>query len=84
MTTPIVVERDVPVPTKKPGRAAIYPFSKMKPGHSFAVSVEGDDPRRVLNRVNAAAQNWRRRHNPNAKFRIQTKGDKVRIWMLSI
>ena len=80
----IQIERGVPVPPKRVGQIAKYPFHEMEPGDSFAVDVGTDDPRRVVNRVNTAAQAWKRRHNPGAKFRLEAKGGVVRIWLVNL
>jgi hypothetical protein len=78
----ISVSYDVPVPPRR-GKEPKYPFRAMQPGGSFSIPIEGS-ARRTLNRLNSAAQNWRRRHQPTAKFRLQIEGQEVRIWLISL
>lgn len=77
------IESNIPLPVRKKGRDPKYPFANMKPGDSFAVDVGGEEPRVVLNRINTAAQGWRRRNAPEAHFIVETSKDhkEVRIWL---
>ena len=77
------IESDIPQPVRQRGRAPKYPFADMKPGDSFAVDVGREEPRVVLNRINTAAQGWRRRNAPEAHFIVETSKDhkEVRIWL---
>lgn len=77
------IESNIPLPVRKKGRDPKYPFADMKPGDSFAVDVGREEPRVVLNRLNTAAQGWRRRNAPEARFIVETSKDhkEVRIWL---
>lgn len=77
------IESNIPLPVRKRGRASKYPFADMKPGDSFTVDVGREEPRVVLNRINTAAQGWRRRNAPEARFIVETSEDRkqVRIWL---
>lgn len=82
----MIIEENVPIPEGRRGRQAKYPFSEMKPGQSFAVEVGDEPPRTVINRLNTAAQGWRRRNKPTAKFVVRLEPDRqhVRIWLESL
>ena len=73
----IAIETDVPIPK---GRSAQYPFHEMKIGDSFYLSAKPDEIKKVATRLRSASSNYRKKNDPNIKFRVKTFDDGVRIW----
>jgi hypothetical protein len=82
-TLGLAIATDIPVPAVegKSGPRRKYPFSVLEPGHSFFVPCpEGFAPGALQNRVNAAAQHYRKAYARNTKFVTRQFPDGVRCW----
>jgi hypothetical protein len=79
----IEIEENVPVVKTKRERESKYPFSSMKVGNSFATSWT---PKKLL-AVTAAASYYKRKTNPDLKFKVTTvteDGEKrIRCWRVA-
>ncbi len=69
-----VIEKGIPIPIKR-DKSSRYPFYKMEPGESFLVPIE------QMDRCRSAANQYRVRTDPEAKFTVR-KVDKTnaRCW----
>ena len=82
----IIIDDDVPVPAGSDRRSAEqkYPLSQMKVGQSFFLPLqEGDDIKRMGNRLSQARQGFQKR-NEGTRFtqRIWEEDDiiGIRVW----
>jgi hypothetical protein len=71
------IESGIPIP-KRNTNEVIYPFDRMAVGDSF--EVMGNKNKRVS--LLTAANNWARKHSPDAKFSTRLMGRYVRIWRI--
>lgn len=81
------IEKDVPIPTSRLGRAPgkpRFPFADMAIGDSFAIPVPpGIEPKLVAAAVRKDASNWRRtRPEFQVAIRTEPTGESVRCWRI--
>ena len=76
MREPLKIYQD-PLPEKRSGRAAKYPFPQMAVGDCFYVPASKVKSPNVLA---AAARQWAKRNKKDCKFAAREEGDMVGIW----
>ena len=67
------VQRNVPIPPSKRGRASFYQFENLKIGESMLY------PDRTVSQVNSAYQQFKKK-NQDYKLIIRKEGEGCRIW----
>lgn len=82
MAAAFKIERDIPLPPRKPlGRQAgvsKYPFRTMAVGDSFFVAATGKGIRKAFSRLTSSAQAAK-----PFKFSVRTLDNGVRIWRIA-
>lgn len=74
------VECGVPLPDKKPGEHAVYPFLRMRVGDSFFVAVASVDKCRATQmQVHTCARDWRK-YLPLLRITTRKVDGGVRVW----
>ena len=73
------IDRAVPIPKRKRGSTESYPWSEMTEGDSFFVgSINGEDPRITVKRVDNAAR--AAGHRLGFKFTTRVVDGGARCW----
>ena len=84
-TTDFVIEQDIPLPDDIRGAQTKYPWSKLAAGHSiFCPLKEGDDAKRLKNRLSQSTRTFGRKQDPERHFviryRLENEISGVRVW----
>jgi len=70
------IETDVPIPSKH--HIPKLPWDDLDIGQSFFVPFDGDDPKKIVNRLNAQQVYYKKRRNKLFTRRALPTG--IRIW----
>lgn len=77
----IEIDKGIPIPVKKSGTSANYPFSSMEVGDSFFIAVvEANEREKMRKRVFANAIYWGR--ITNRKFCVRAVEGGLRVWRI--
>tara|TARA_R100000935_G_scaffold16278_1_gene32319 strand:- start:392 stop:721 length:330 start_codon:yes stop_codon:yes gene_type:complete len=79
------IEEGVPLPEDVRGTQTRYPFSKMRIGDSIFIRMkEGDDSKRMKNRLSQATRTFGKKQQPEMHFvlryRLENEISGVRVW----
>tara|TARA_R110000851_G_scaffold254_7_gene922 strand:+ start:37 stop:357 length:321 start_codon:yes stop_codon:yes gene_type:complete len=80
-----VIEQGVPLPEDTRGAQTRYPFSQMGAGDSIFIKMkEGDDSKRMKNRLSQATRTYGKKQQPEwhfvLRYRLENEVSGVRVW----
>lgn len=78
----MTIEKGIPIPPdcRNGGKPRKYPFDEMEIGDSFL--CHGPSPSTIMNRLMAAASNYRKRNQNEFKIATRSMDDGVRVWRI--
>jgi len=79
------IEEGIPLPEDVRGAQTRYPFAKMRIGDSIFIRMkEGDDSKRMKNRLSQATRTFGKKQQPEMHFvlryRLENEVSGVRVW----
>lgn len=82
MNNKFAIEKDVPIPPKKSGLSPRhdYPIGQLEPGASLFIPCEGDEVKRVRNRLFCETQQFRK----TRQFTSRRVRGGIRIWRVKL
>jgi hypothetical protein len=67
-----MIDNNIQAPVKKRRPRVSYPFAEMEVGDEFTRDIHWTEKEALANRIRAAANAWRRYHNPEIQFYVTT------------
>tara|TARA_R100000742_G_C4210112_1_gene36735 strand:- start:2 stop:313 length:312 start_codon:yes stop_codon:yes gene_type:complete len=79
------IDKDIPLPPDMRSRVSKYPWGMMEVGDSLFLPIEeGDDGKRMKNRIAQSCRNFGKKQEPEWKYtlryRLENEVSGVRIW----
>ncbi len=79
------IDKDIPLPNDMRSRVSKYPWGMMDVGDSLFLPIEeGDDGKRMKNRIAQSCRNFGKKQKPEWKYtlryRLENEVSGVRIW----
>ncbi len=79
------IDTNVPLPEDMRNRASKYPWGMMEVGYSLFIPMEeGDDSKRMKNRISQSCRNFGKKQEPEWKYtlryRLEDEVSGVRVW----
>lgn len=80
-----VIDKNVPLPEDMRNRTSKYPWGALDVGHSIFIPMEeGDDSKRMKNRISQSCRNFGKKQQPEWKYalryRLENEVSGVRVW----
>ena len=80
-----IIDKGIPLPDDIRGGRAVYPFDKLGVGDSIFFPIkEGDNAKRMKNRLSQASRTFGKKQEPEQhfviRFRLENEVSGVRIW----
>lgn len=67
-----MIDKNIQAPVKKRQHRSSYPFAEMEVGEEFTRTAHWTEKEALATRIRAAANSWRRYHNPEIRFHVTT------------